>query len=80
MKPINLKNSIKAGLARDYFDGVRAWSKKSLEGIINPLGYHNTLQDTEIINMIKEIEDEGLIRIIGDDELYLEILKAPANS
>ena len=75
MKPSNLKESVKAGLARSYFDGVTKWSRKTVEGVINPAGYRNFIDDPEIITMFKEIEQEGVIKIIGNDDVYLEIKK-----
>lgn len=76
MKPSNLKASVKAGFARYYFDGVTEWSKKGIEGLINPRGYSNSLNDPEIIAMFKEFESEGLIEVFDNDEIFLRVLKS----
>lgn len=77
MKPSNLKASVRAGLIKNYFDGVHIWSKKSIEELISPRGFKNTLGDVEIQNMLAEFESEGLIKILGGELSFLEVLNPP---
>ena len=74
MNPNKLKESVRAGLIRSYFDGVRIWSKKSIHGLISPNGFKNSTNDTEIINMFVELEGEGLVKLIGKEDDFLEVL------
>ena len=77
MKPNNLKESIKAVIRHYYNEGLYEWCKKDVHAIINPKGYKNELLDAEIQQMFKELEQEGYIRLIGEENRYLEVLKSP---
>jgi hypothetical protein len=74
MKPSNLKASVSAGLIKSYSEGMRTWSRKSIEGLVSPSGFTNNLDDVEIQRMLAELESEGLIKIIGGESNFLELL------
>ena len=76
MKPSNLKAIVRAGFNRYYFDGMVKWSRKDIEGLLSPTGLHNAVLDPEIMKMLKEFETEGMIRIWGKEDLFLEVLRA----
>ncbi len=75
MKPDNLKDMVKAAFSIHRFDEITKWSRKSIDGLIRPKGFHqNSLNDPEIIQMFKELEQEGLIKLLGDDDEFLQVL------
>lgn len=74
MNPANLKQSVIGGLAKDLSEGATYWSRKSAEGVIRPRGHYNTLEDPEIVAMFQELDQEGYIRLVGRDDVFLEVL------
>lgn len=70
MKPNNLKETVKAMIRQFYNEGLYEWSQKDVHASINPKGYKNELLDFEIQEMFKELEQEGYIKFIGENERY----------
>lgn len=74
MNPPYMKEMVIAGLWKSASEGVQSWGIQSFSGCINPRGYKNEVNDPEIQQMLKEIEQEGLIKLVGTDDCYLKIL------
>ena len=77
MNPSNLKDSVRAGLARHYFDGVTEWSRKDFHALINPSGYKNSIEDPEIQAMLRNLEKEGILQVLNRNDVYFVIKQKP---
>lgn len=71
----NLEGLLKAGISRFYSEGFICWSKADVMGAINPRGEKHDLQEPLVQGVLKDLEAQGLIKIIGRDDFYLEILR-----
>ena len=71
MKPANLKEIILAGFYRFYFDSGPDWSRQDLEAGLSPRGYINRVTDPEVQQLLRELEKEGHIQLVGQDDKYL---------
>ncbi len=75
MNPSNLKDMVKAAFSIHRFDGITKWSRESINGLIRPRGFHqNSLNDPEIIQMFTELEQEGVVMLLGDGDDFLVVL------
>jgi hypothetical protein len=70
-----MKERLTGGFERFFSDGMTVWTKKNVHGAINPLGERHELDEPEIQEILKELEQEGLIKLKYEDEFYLEVLK-----
>jgi hypothetical protein len=70
-----IKDIVLAGFGRFFHEGMRYWTKEEFSGLINPRGYQYELSDPIIQKMLKELEAEGYIRLLGEKQRFLEVLK-----
>jgi hypothetical protein len=70
-----VKHLLIGGFERWFGEGMRLWSRKSLHGMINPRDDHHVIEDSDVQQALQELEQEGRIRIIGDEDRYLEVLR-----
>lgn len=63
---------IKAGIERFYSEGYIKWSKKNFLKLFNE---DIDINDPEIISVLEEWEKNGIIRFVGKDEVFIEVLK-----
>ena len=70
-----IKDIVLAGFGRFFHEGMRYWTREEFHGLINPRGYQYKLSDPAIQKMLKELEAEGYIRLLGEKQRFLEVLK-----
>jgi hypothetical protein len=63
---------VRAGLIRFVTEGVDSWSKDGFRQLFKDAV---DLDHPHIVATLKEWEEEGLIRIIGREDLYIEVLR-----
>ena len=71
----SLKKMLRAGFKRFFSEGMSKWSQRDLHGAINPLGEKHEVDEPQVQEILKELEQEGLIKLKYEDEFYLEVLK-----
>jgi hypothetical protein len=69
-----LKGMLSNGFKRFYLEGAQFWSRKDLHAAINPLGHANEIDTPKVQTVLKELENEGLIKLLKRDDQYLEVL------
>jgi|GEM_PF-2897929 hypothetical protein len=63
---------IKAGIERFYSEGYIKWSKKNFLNLFNE---DIDINDPELISILQEWEKNGIIRFVGKNEVFIEVLK-----
>lgn len=71
----SLEDLLKSGISRFYSEGFFRWSKADVIGAINPRGEKHDLQEPLVQLVLKELEAQGIIKIVGRDDFYLELLR-----
>lgn len=62
------------GFSRFYVDGGgRFWSREQLEGIFKSTDVTEPLDSPFVQSIIKELESRGYIKLLYDDQRYLEV-------
>jgi len=61
------------GLWRFYDEVFTKWSRQKLASLFSNID----LENPEIQRELKLLESQGFIKIIGEEDLYLEVIKAP---
>lgn len=74
MEQNELLKMLEAGFTRFYNEGSSKWSKNDVIAAINPIGEKMEIQDPKVQNVLKELERRKLIRLVYDNDLYLEVL------
>lgn len=74
MKKNELLTMLTAGFKRFYSEGYSRWSKEKVLAAINPIGEKHSLEEVDVQAVLKQIESTGLIRLIYEDNCYLEVL------
>ena len=69
-----LLKMLEAGFRRFYSEGYSRWSRDKVIAAINPVGESRTVDDPEIQNILRELENRGLILLKHDNDCYLEVL------
>jgi len=70
----DLKDMLRRSFARFYAEGMRYWSKSTLEKALRPRGASFDLNSSEVQRILQEIEAEGLVKLVRSDEVYLEVV------
>lgn len=60
-----------AGITRFYSEGYTCWSRENLEKLFSP---DWALESEEVQGLLDEWERHGMIRRVGDDHCYIEVL------
>ncbi len=63
---------MKAGIDRFYSEGYVRWSRINFEKLLQP---ELTPNDPKVQELLHEWEKMGVIRVVGTDDCYIEILK-----
>ncbi len=63
---------MKAGIERFYSEGYTRWSRINFEKVLQP-GLRSN--DPRVQELLREWEKTGVIRIVGTEDCYIEILK-----
>jgi hypothetical protein len=63
---------VKAGIDRFYSEGYTRWSRVNFEKLLQP---EPTPNDPRVQELLREWEKTGVIRVVGTDDCYIEILK-----
>lgn len=70
-----LKEVFLAGLARFTPDmPTNTWTKQSVGGLMCPYEAPNSLDDPQIKSILKELEDEGRIKLLNSDDPFLKFI------
>jgi len=75
MDPSNLKEIVLKRFQRFYGEGYWQWSRENVRKQLCPRNTVNPIDAPDIQQMLKELEAEGHIKLLGGDEIYLEVLK-----
>jgi len=62
---------VEAGIARFYSEGYTCWSRENLDKVFSP---EWTVGSEEVQGLLDEWELQGMIRRVGTDNCYIEIL------
>jgi hypothetical protein len=67
---------LKAGFKRFYYEGSNKWSKQHINGIIRDVlkCRDKDMSNPKVQEILKEWEKAGFIRIIGEEDRYLEVI------
>jgi len=65
-------NTIEAGLNRFFSEGYTRWSKENFLKMFNA---NVNLNDFRIQLFLYKLEQKGIIKIIGRDDVFIEIIK-----
>jgi len=69
-----LRGMLINGFSRFYVDsGTRFWSRKNLESILRSKGISEALESPEMESILEELESSGYIKLLYDDQRYLEV-------
>lgn len=68
----HLQYRIKEYLIKNMRDNIYVWTRHEVESFLIGNLPGKTLDDPQVQSIFKELEQEGLIRIIGSDDRYLE--------
>lgn len=68
----HLQYRIKEYLGEDMKNNIYAWTRHKVESFLIGNLPGKTLGDPQVQSMLKGLEQEGLIRIVGRDDRYLE--------
>jgi hypothetical protein len=75
MNPPNLKEILIAGFRRFYDEGYSHWSRENVFKAIQQSDSINSLDDPEILAILRQLEREGYIKLNLTDSNYLEVLE-----
>lgn len=75
LKRGTLRALLICGFVRFFADGSTKWSKKDLYGLLHPRDESHELESKRVQTILKELENEGYIKLFYKDEFYLEVLK-----
>lgn len=65
-------NIITRGISRFYYEGFTSWTKQDL---LNSFKKDVDINDPRIQAALQSWQSEGYIRLVGDNEEYLEVYK-----
>jgi hypothetical protein len=68
----NLLDIAKAGIDRFYSEGYVRWSRENFQRL---LGHKVDIEDPCIQSALRAWEEIGVIRLVGQDDCYIEVLK-----
>ena len=60
------------GLERFFDEGMVLWSKKNFDLLFSSEDVANS---SYVLDRLRDLDDEGVISFIGDNDLYIKILK-----
>lgn len=70
-----IKGMLLNGFIRFYGEGYIKWSKENVQKSLKPRSASYELDDPEIQKILKELEEEGHIKLYYEDARYLEVLE-----
>lgn len=65
---------LESGFKRFYSEGYSKWSKDNLVAAIQSVDSAKNISDPEVQNILKELENKGLIILRYKQDCYLEVL------
>lgn len=60
------------GLERFFDEGMVLWSKKNFDLLFSSEDVANS---SYVLDRLRDLDDEGVISFVGDNDLYIKILK-----
>lgn len=75
MENKRIKELFEGAFSKYFSEGSGRWTKEGINGILRGKDRKLSVDDSQVMQVLKQLEDEGWIRIVNDKDLFLIQLK-----